>query len=164
MKIVVVSDSHGNSSFLNDIYYREHDADLFIHCGDFCLPDYLMNNYRFVIGNCDWSMEAQNEINIPTKFGIIHVEHGNNFTRMSNLEYYLRKNNIFIFLSGHTHEKRVTKINNTYIFNPGSLTRPRDSDYGSYLIIDLNENNRNINYTFKKIDLNSGEYIGNFNL
>ena len=34
MKIVVVSDSHGNVDVLRDIALREGDADIFLHCGD----------------------------------------------------------------------------------------------------------------------------------
>ena len=44
----------------------------------------------------------------------------------------------------------VRKINNTILLNPGSLTRPRDGDKGSYLIITL-EKDKEIKYEFIEV-------------
>ena len=39
MKIVVVSDTHGNNAAILDIMSREPDAKMLLHCGDICADD-----------------------------------------------------------------------------------------------------------------------------
>ncbi|MFA6755734.1 MAG: metallophosphoesterase family protein, partial [Bacilli bacterium] len=58
----------------------------------------------------------------------------------------------FIFLFGHTHEKLETKVGNTYLFNPGSLTYPRDSNTGSFLVINIDEKTNEIKWKFIDIE------------
>ena len=59
MKIIVVSDSHGNYSLLNEIYLKHFDASIFYHLGDSQLPEYMLHSYCGVKGNCDF-------IDLPT--------------------------------------------------------------------------------------------------
>ena len=54
MKIIVVSDSHGNYSLLNEIYLKHFDASIFYHLGDSQLPEYMLHSYCGVKGNCDF--------------------------------------------------------------------------------------------------------------
>lgn len=153
MKIIVVSDSHGNYSLLNEIYLKHFDASFFYHLGDSQLPEYMLHSYCGVKGNCDF-------IDLPTTRDIeiegykIHLEHGNNFHFQVNPEKYIENLECDIFLFGHTHKKLATKIKNTFVFNPGSLTRPRDGEKGSYLILEINKNEE-IKYKFVEIDLNN---------
>ena len=69
-----------------------------------------------------------------------------------NFEKYIESKECDIFLFGHTHKKFAKEIGNTYVFNPGSLTRPRDSSLGSYLILEIKDKN-NITYKFKTVEL-----------
>jgi uncharacterized protein len=157
MKIIVVSDSHGDTAILNNVFEKEKDADLFIHCGDYCLPEYMMNIWRHVRGNCDWTIDAPLTLDIETSLGNIHVEHGNNYNMMNDFINYVKKTNSIIFLSGHTHHKYASKIGDTFYFNPGSLTHPSDSNFGSYLVLDLDEKDKSIKHKFMKVDLQTGE-------
>lgn len=157
MKIIVVSDSHGDTYILNKIIEEYKDADLFIHCGDYCIPDYMMNAYRFVRGNCDWSSEAPIKIDIDSFFGKVHVEHGDSYEMISNPEEYIKSLKVKIFLSGHTHVQQSKIIGNTYVFNPGSLTHPTRTNYGSFLIINIDEQTKKLIYEFKKVDIKTGE-------
>ena len=157
MKIVIVSDSHGDTQILNYIRQKEYDADYFIHCGDFCLPEYMMNEWGYVLGNCDWGTDGNKFLNINTKIGLIHVEHGDNFKIMFNLEAYLKELGCKIFISGHTHIRKFKKYKGIYLINPGSLTRPRDSNFGSFLILNINEKNKKIVPHFYDVEL--GETI-----
>lgn len=63
---------------------------------------------------------------------------------------YIKNKNCDVFLFGHIHRKMALEIGNTKVFNPGSLTRPRDSDKGSYLILFIDKNNQ-ITYEFKEL-------------
>lgn len=157
MKIIVVSDSHGDTFILNKVFEENKDADLFIHCGDYCIPDYMMSTYRFVRGNCDWSSEAPEKIDIETPFGKIHVEHGDSYEMISNPDKYIKSLKCKIFLSGHTHVQVDKKIGDTYVFNPGSLTHPTRTNYGSFLIINIDDETQKLTYKFKKVDIKTGE-------
>jgi len=157
MKIIVVSDSHGDTVLLSKVTEKENDADVYIHCGDYCLPDYMMNMWRYVAGNCDWSSEAPLQIELETPLGKIHVEHGNSLKMKINFYNYVKNTKAYIFLSGHTHYKNASKIGDTYYFNPGSLTHPHDDNFGSYLVLKIDEKNKTLEYKFMKIDLHNGE-------
>lgn len=149
MKFVVVSDSHGAYQELLDVININQDADVFIHLGDYELPEYLLNRFIFCKGNCDFLSTHKSSFDIDYEFGKLHFEHGNHIDFKNFNEYVISKDaNIFLF--GHTHKKLALKIKNTYVFNPGSLTRPRDGNLGSYLIIYVDKEN-NISYQFKTI-------------
>lgn len=151
MKILVVSDSHGNFSLLNEIALNNFNVSIFYHLGDSELPEYMLHSYCGVKGNCDFN-SLPNRKDVEIKGIKIHLEHGDNFLFKQNPEEYVKNQDCDIFLFGHTHKKLATKVGNTYVFNPGSLTRPRDSKKGSYLIIDIEEN-KEISYKFVEIDL-----------
>lgn len=136
MKILVASDSHGDSNILNDLRNERFDVTYFLHLGDSCIPKYLLDSYCAVRGNCDFiDLPKFKEIEIE---GLkIHMEHGDGFRLNFDKEKYIKELNCDIFLSGHTHKKLATKVGDTYVFNPGSLTRPRDGEKGSYLILEV---------------------------
>lgn len=136
MKILVASDSHGDSNILNDLRNERFDVTYFLHLGDSCIPKYLLDSYCAVRGNCDFiDLPRFKEIEIE---GLkIHIEHGDGFRLNFDKEKYIKELNCDIFLSGHTHKKLATKVGDTYVFNPGSLTRPRDGEKGSYLILEV---------------------------
>ena len=72
MKIVVISDTHSDTSLMNKVLEKENDADLYIHCGDYCVPEYFMNSWRHVMGNCDWDVSVPKVLDIDSPFGLIH--------------------------------------------------------------------------------------------
>lgn len=150
MKILVVSDSHGNYYSLNDLYLNNSDVDYFFHLGDSELPEYLLNNFACVKGNCDFaSLPKFKDLEIE---GLkIHLEHGDNFKFQCDPQKYVTSLNVDIFLFGHTHKKLATKFGNTFVFNPGSLTRPRDGSKGSYLILDVS-NGQLVSYKFYEVN------------
>ena len=159
MKIVVVSDSHSDTFILNNVVQKENDADLFIHCGDYCLPEYMMTMWRHVAGNCDWNSEAPLMLNIDTPVGKVHVEHGHDYNMVSDFTNYVKNSKCLIFLSGHTHRKTALKIGDTNYFNPGSLTHPIDDNFGSYLVLNIDDKTKTIKYNFYKVDLSTGKIL-----
>lgn len=149
MKIVVVADSHGNLSLLSEIFQKHYDADIFYHLGDSELPGYYLNHFCAVRGNCDYNdLPRMRDVEVLNYK--IHLEHGDNFHLMLNSEKYITSLDCDIFLFGHTHKKLVGKVGKTYVFNPGSLTRPRDGEKGSYLILEINEDS--IKHEFMFVD------------
>lgn len=151
MKFLIVSDSHGDYQNLEKIVYSNQDVDIFIHLGDYEIPEYLLNSFIYVKGNNDFFSDAPKVRDINYGNFTIHFEHGHRINYL-NFDKYIESKNCDIFLFGHTHKKLAKKVGNTYVFNPGSLTRPRDSSLGSYLILDINSKD-DIKYSFKTIEL-----------
>lgn len=160
MKIVVVSDSHGDYQSLLDIVNKEYGTDIYIHLGDYSIPDYLMSDFLVVKGNNDYGSEFpfQRTITIGKNKNIkIHLEHGFSFMFLFNREKYIKEKDCDIFLFGHSHKKEAYKEGKTFVFNPGSLTKPRDESRGSYLVLNIDENSKNgekfeLKYEFKYLD------------
>lgn len=149
-KILVISDSHGDYYKMQDIINERYDVDYRFHLGDYAIPDYLMSDFLAVKGNQDVHSSFPSFKDVEIEGFKIHLEHGNNYRLAFELENYLKEIGCDIFLFGHTHQKMVRKINNTILLNPGSLTRPRDGDKGSYLIITL-EKDKEIKYEFIEV-------------
>ena len=155
MKVMCISDIHGNIECLNKAIerYREEDADKLIILGDFSgyyfsSSDFevaeILNNMAGVIiavkGNCD-SSEIDGLFNFELGYlktidvnGIkLTLTHGHIYNRNN-----LPENCGHIFLSGHTHIGNIERINGRIIANPGSISKPRGGTKKSYLTIDEN--------------------------
>lgn len=159
MKIVVVSDSHGDYQSLLDIVNKEYGTDIYIHLGDYSIPDYLMSDFLVVKGNNDFGSEFPyfRDIVIGKNKNIkIHFEHGSSFMFLFNKENYILEKNCDIFLFGHSHRKESYKEGKTFVFNPGSITKPRDDIKGSYLVLNIKELDNDLKfeltYEFKTIN------------
>ena len=116
MKFLIVSDSHGDYNYLEQIVYSNQDVDVFIHLGDYEIPEYLLNRFIFVRGNCDFLSDAPKFRDIDYGEFNIHFEHGNNID-FYNFEKYIESKECDIFLFGHTHKKFAKEIGNTYVLN-----------------------------------------------
>lgn len=138
LKIIVISDTHGDIESIYKVIDKHYNADLFIHAGDSCLMPFEIPLFQIVKGNCDLGYEYPEELTIKTEFGDIYVTHGHKYFNIS--PYLIESKNAKIFIFGHTHKKYFDKINNTYVVNPGSLVRPRDGLNGTYAIIYLDNN------------------------
>lgn len=144
MKIVIVSDTHGNEESLMGIVDFVGDYDAIIHAGD-VLPygvDYpcmisryisTLSNIYFVRGNTDNydGMEVMYKDNSKyervLEFGDIRIFVTHGFIdSLSKYQKLARENNCDILVYGHTHVKRLERDDDLIILNPGSPSRPRD--------------------------------------
>jgi putative phosphoesterase len=146
MKILVCSDSHGDELALEKIVLLNQNCDLYLHCGDIGLGENEISPFVCVRGNCD-RFPYPLERNIQTEWGTIHIEHGNNYSHLT--PEYIQSLNCFIFLFGHTHVREHGYDGKTYVFNPGSLTEPRDANEGSYLILDISKEGK-VSFQYKE--------------
>ncbi|MEG0977618.1 MAG: YfcE family phosphodiesterase [Bacilli bacterium] len=143
MKIVVISDAHGDKREIEKVYLKEQNCDLFLDCGDSQLTPEEITPFISVKGNCDF-FDFPTKRDIKTPFGNIYIAH------KSPMNFSSKVNDYLFILSGHTHVASIKKIDNTYLINPGSLTHPRDNELGSYVIIDINDSNKEINICVKR--------------
>lgn len=152
MKIMVISDIHGDINALNYIIniVEKEAINKMICLGDFCsyYDDSLdianrLNSIKdkliCVKGNCDTDTFAQKlQVDLPIYNNIrinnylVTITHGHIYN-----SYYLPVKHGDIIISGHTHRKEIKHSNGLLILNPGSISRPRDG-IASYILIDNN--------------------------
>ena len=131
MKILVVSDSHGDNQTLKDIAKKHPNMDYYLHLGDSESDEYTIFPFVSIRGNCDF-YPFQEQLLLQTPYGKLYACH-----KPYGKDKFLHENNIKIFLHGHTHIRRDEKIGDLYIFNPGSISFPRDFKDKSYMILDI---------------------------
>lgn len=149
MKIVIVSDSHGDNGVLQNIYLREYDADSFLHAGDIVAPSESIVPFAGVRGNCDgpFRNDYPSFRVIQTPFGLLQIQHYPLFGASSYQE--LKDKGIRIFIHGHTHVQEEKEENGVAVFCPGSVSFPRDAEKGTYLVLEVSSSS--LKATFKTV-------------
>ena len=157
MKVLVISDTHGDISSLNEIISRHKDIDYFIHSGDTYADALLISQmydipFKGVRGNSDTEFNGQDDYFIFLEDVGIFVTHGHRYNVKSSINniYYKgleMKANIVIF--GHTHLPYNYDIDGLLIINPGSVSRPRSGNRGSYGVLVIN----NGDYRYKHYNI-----------
>ncbi|MCR5484766.1 MAG: metallophosphoesterase [Clostridiales bacterium] len=140
MRILVVSDSHGDYLSLREAIEMQQNASVLIHLGDGerdlekCMM--LCKGMRIVRvrGNCDFASDAPPYELVTVGGKNIYCTHG--FAeRVKSGDYELlyraRGFGAHIVLYGHTHTPVNRYEDGLYIFNPGSVA---DGNYG---IVDI---------------------------
>lgn len=155
MEVIVMSDSHGNRSNVEEIVKRNLDADMFIHLGDGedevnkVAADYPQIKIFHVAGNCDYLSSSPNTLELMTDYGHkIFATHGHRFAVVLNTDLLLdaaRESGADIVLYGHTHCRFNEYISGTYVLNPGSASCPRDGKSCSFARISIRENGVSVN-------------------
>lgn len=144
MRILVVSDSHGDYRSLKKAIAAQPSAEVIVHCGDGANEvesleiDFPEKQLIAVRGNCDWSSMLP-----PTEIAQVggkrlFVTHGHlyqaKFT-IHNMVCAAREEKADILLYGHTHCAMNEYDDGLYIMNPGSC-----HGYGAtYGYIDITE-------------------------
>lgn len=132
MKILILSDTHGNQSAIETVVEKE-DADLCIHLGDnfrdaIYINDSLNVEAVAVKGNCDDEEYAEEDMVLDIEGHKIFLTHGHNYNvniTLDNLYYKAKSLNCHIALYGHTHKNLKENTKDLIIMNPGSLSKPR---------------------------------------
>ena len=129
MRILVVSDTHGDLNTLIRAVNSQPTAEIIVHCGDGEEQvQFLKDNYKDkmivgVRGNCDWNslLPATETVNVCGKK--IVVTHGHLYNAKLGLYRIMsaaREQNADILLFGHTHRAMCCYDDGLYILNPGS--------------------------------------------
>lgn len=149
MRIIVLSDTHGNYRILEAILQRHANADACIHLGDgerevqLFLSNHPEWQQKFfaVKGNCDFNhdMPLTLTLNLIPNHRIF-AAHGNRHAVNYTSDILLQEaqaQNCDIVLHGHTHVRCIQYLpNGMYLMNPGSASQPRDGMLPSYGYID----------------------------
>lgn len=138
MRILVLSDSHGNvENMARCVELTE--PDVILHLGD-CQRDAEALHRQFpflpmqsVPGNCDWG--AVDAPEVLTEYGGVRILMMHGHTRnvkVSTLSavYAAREMGAQILLFGHTHRPLVDYDGSLWVMNPGSVGRGFPCTYG----------------------------------
>jgi len=153
MKVLVFSDSHGQSGLMEQVirfYGGEAGVECALFLGD-CLSDFIKLRHLFprveffgVPGNCDYYTKRPNQ---PDEFLLtlggakILLAHGHKhgvksgYERIANAAAQNGANACFF---GHSHVPVLMEKNGITLLNPGSITEPRGGNLGkSYAALEI---------------------------
>ena len=129
MKILVISDSHGNKDAIINAVKLEK-PELVLHLGDhdkdcqILVSDFPGLPYRTVRGNCDWHSEELDTDTFRIGDKLIFMTHGHLYrvkTGISQIISIAVSRGADILLFGHTHETYGNKSIGLTTINPGSI-------------------------------------------
>ena len=149
MKIVVMSDSHRRIGVIDKVMNAHPDANLFIHCGDFQDDIAYYSGLLVVAGNGDSDARIPKEMIQSLQGHRIYITHSHRFSyvhRHQQLVHKAKELNCDIVLYGHTHIPHYEVIDSVTLINPGSLFYNRDYSKPSYVILNLDKNNIDVEF------------------
>lgn len=156
MKILVVSDSHGDEASLRGVLIKEKDCKIVFHLGDGlkelerCKDAFPEKQFIYVRGNNDWSSNADVYAYKYIEGNTIIATHGHcDRVKYSLYDLYSRAESVRanVALYGHTHKQDVQfdSYTNVYAINPGCLYN------GQYAVVTLTKDG--VDVSFKHIHL-----------
>ena len=141
MKILLVSDSHGDYSSLDRLFKMYPEMDLYLHAGDSEQDEFSLKPFISVRGNCDHYYDFPNFLVIPSPYGNIYVQH-TPFISQS----VIHEHNAKIVIHGHTHTRRNEQKGGILFINPGAISYARDKYDGSYAILEIDQNHVEVKF------------------
>lgn len=147
MKILVVSDTHGQMKELREVLKKTRPFDYLIHCGDTeGLDDQIRRDAAcpctIVRGNNDFFSDTPSDAVVELGPCRIFVTHGHHYGVSMGTERIrdeAKSLGCSIAAFGHTHRPYLdTSDPELTVLNPGSLAYPRQEGRSpSYLVIDI---------------------------
>ncbi len=146
MIIAIVADTHGKIDTINRALALLHPAYLLFagdHYGDgIKLSKQLDIPCCAVPGNCDFDMLHNQEEIIEFHGHKILLVHGHQYgvkRDLNNIFYRGKELEADAVVFGHTHMPHCEKIDDLWLINPGSPSRPRISGQSTYAILQVSE-------------------------
>ena len=141
MKILVMSDTHGDSLVIDQVIKHVGSVDAIFHCGDSELDTYheSLNSVYVVRGNCDFDSSFPNEVITEIKGTKIYMAHGHLLqvkNTMIPIKLRAQEAEADVVLFGHSHILGVELLDNILFLNPGSLAFPRGIEEKSYALLE----------------------------
>lgn len=148
MKVIVISDSHGDLENFKRVIKKEGKPDMVIHLGDIIGQGDLLRQIcdcpvNIVKGNCDFYSENSLTEVISVEKNKIFATHGHHYGvewGLERLYYAAVENGCNIAMFGHTHVPEITPRGEIMIINPGSISRPRQLNHKpTYILMDIDD-------------------------
>lgn len=161
MKLLVVSDSHGDRQIIADLlnHYKDQ-VDAVIHCGDSEMKatDPLLDQLIMVQGNMDFETFPLMQKKIIDNQTIL-VIHGHRFSVNSGLlklELLAQQEDANLVFFGHTHQLGAEEIRGRIFVNPGSIAQPRGQYAfigGTYAVVETLDTKVTVKFYDRNFDL-----------
>lgn len=147
MKILVLSDTHGDTNKAEEAIRFNKDVNLIIHLGDYFRDAQKLSNLfpgiplEYIYGNSDFMIDdvpAEKMLDVDGKK--IFLTHGHRYSVKWDYDKLFKKAEELhadVLLFGHTHIPDIVKKDTYYVLNPGSTSDPRDDYDESYAIIEI---------------------------
>lgn len=145
IKILVISDTHGDTSLAEKVLEKHQDVDMVIHLGDYFRDAdrlhelYPKIHFEYVYGNSDFMIgDVPMEKILEIEGQRILLTHGHRYSvkwGVDRLHTKANSENIQLLLFGHTHIAQLVHGPGYIILNPGSISDPRGEDDESYAIV-----------------------------
>lgn len=153
MKILIVSDSHGDREVLVELKERyASQVKQMFHCGDseLAADDSIWDSFVVVGGNMDYDTgyPLQEVVTLGEhRFFMVHGHHHEvKFSMYPLIEAAKQVDAQFAFF-GHSHELGVEKRENILLLNPGSILQPRGRfNIKTYAILDIDQDKVAVTY------------------
>lgn len=145
MKILVMSDTHGNTSCAFKAHTRSEPVDAVIHLGDGSADADLLREVLDVpvinvAGNCDPGSGAPRELVWECKGKRFLLTHGDAYRVKSGLAgLFQRAQEVHVdaVLFGHTHQSYAKDYSGMLLVNPGALSNA--GPHRSYAVLTVTE-------------------------
>lgn len=146
MKILIVSDSHGRTTYLEEVIEKIGTIDLLIHLGDIeGSEDYLEAiagcEVVMVSGNNDYFTSLERDKIIVVNKYTIFLTHGHRYRVNFGTETIKEKGRQMgadIVMFGHTHRPFIDTSDDIIVINPGSISQPRQEGHiPTYIIMEI---------------------------
>ena len=144
MKLLIMSDTHGDAEVIGKVRSFYPEADAVVHCGDSELPyDHpALEDIERVRGNCDRGTDFPEEKVFQVGDTTVFVTHGHLFNVKSSilsLTYRAKELGADICCFGHSHVLGAEMINDTLFINPGSLLKPRGRAEKTFVVVEIKQ-------------------------
>ena len=146
MKVLVFSDSHGNTTNMFHVLERHPEIEMVFHCGD-CGRDvsepqaiYPTRIFEAVRGNCDTQGAYPLQKNMQLAGKNILITHGHMYGVKYGLTSLIAKGiqeKLDILVFGHTHIPCIERTDGLLLVNPGSISRPKSLSKPTYAVLEL---------------------------
>ncbi|NMB95297.1 MAG: metallophosphoesterase [Clostridiaceae bacterium] len=147
MKILVLSDTHGDIDNARRAIIKNNDIDLIIHLGDYFRDaENIKNEFpdipiEYIYGNSDFLVnDTPSEKILKIEGKCFFITHGHKYSvkwGYSKLFKKAEEVGADILLFGHTHVADIVENEHCSIMNPGSISESRSNLGESYAIIDI---------------------------
>lgn len=144
MKIIVISDTHGNSAAIFHLLDSTGNIDAVIHLGDETgdtehLELATTATIFRIAGNCDAASTFPRELTLELGGKRFFLTHGDRYGVKTTLENLRRKAAVEradVVLYGHTHLAAINELDGRLYVNPGCLKRGCTSPGYALLTLD----------------------------
>lgn len=142
-KALILSDTHGLVEEVKQVVERV-GADTVFHCGDIEVDAHAdpFLDMKLVRGNNDFDIKIPNDLHYVWQGIPILMTHGHlygvNYSLL-RLKYRAEAAQVRLVLFGHTHYPLSEEEDSLIFINPGSLRQPRGYAYPTYVVLEVEE-------------------------